>query len=97
MLQSSQSNIKSLTLPIIKRNGVQMTRVVFEEPEHLSTYEGTFTATPVTIVIPSGKIQRIKVWFVAEKQYLPLQIVMSFNSGDVIFNSRESFSIIDKQ
>ena len=91
LLQSKQGRVASLQLPIGKRTSVEMARVTFQSAEHLSTMEGAFEdAIPATIVIPSGSIKSIKMWFVPEKKYRPLQIEIGFNSGNVKLISRES-------
>lgn len=91
LLQSKQGQVSSLQLPIGKRSTIEMARVTFESPEHLSTMEGAFEdAIPATIVISSGSIKSIKMWFVPAKKYRPLQIEIGFGSGNVRLISRES-------
>lgn len=90
VLQNKNGHVSSLSLPVAKRNNVETATVKFGALERLSTIEGVFQAIPATIMIPSGSIQSIKMWFVPEKEYRPLQIELSFNKGKALLISRES-------
>lgn len=90
LLQNKKGQVSSLSLPIAKRNHIATATVVFGASERLSTAEGVFQAIPATIVIPSGSIQSIRMWFVPDKKYRPLQIELAFNKGKALLISRDS-------
>lgn len=89
VLQTKQG-VDSLKLPIGKRKNIEIATVTFGAPGHLSVGNGAFEdAIPATIVIPNGSIKSIKMWFVPEKEYLPLEIDIGFNAGYVKLIARE--------
>ena len=90
VLQKQRGQVSALTLPIVKKSKIENANVQFAAQERLSTYEGAFQAIPATIIIPSSSIQGLKMWFVPEKNYRPLQIEITFKTGKALLISRKS-------
>ncbi|MGL4767375.1 MAG: DUF3108 domain-containing protein [Formosimonas sp.] len=88
-LQNSGGSVRNLNLPISKRRTVEIAQVSFAGREDVSTQMGKFDSIPATIVIPSGSIKSIKMWFVPEHNYLPLRIDLEFGKGKANLIARQ--------
>jgi hypothetical protein len=80
----------ALTIPIGKRDEIDGARITIGNYERISTYESSFDAIPVNITINSGSIKYIRVWFVADKKYLPLQMDIGVDKYQILLRSRNS-------
>ena len=80
----------ALTIPIGKRDEIDGARINIGNYERISTYENSFDAIPVNIAINSGSIKYIRVWFVADKKYLPLQMDIGVDKYKILLRSRSS-------
>ena len=80
----------ALTIPVGKRDEIDGARITIGNYERISTYESSFDAIPVNITINSGSIKYIRVWFVADKKYLPLQMDIGVDKYQILLRSRNS-------
>ena len=77
-------------LPIGKRQEIDNATISISEQEHISTKEIAGYAIPALISINSGSIKYIRVWFVADKNYLPLKMEVGIDKFAITLLSRSS-------
>ena len=79
-----------ITLPIGKREEIAQARITISDYERISTKETAAQAIPTNIAINSGSIKFIRVWFVPDKNYLPLKMEIGVDDKTIVLLSRSS-------